>query len=61
MTITELTKRVWKEEYVLFRSRRNNGSQKYRKITKHIFWFYRCKEVRKRKERKTLSKYNRDL
>jgi hypothetical protein len=35
-----------------------NGSQKSRKITKSLFWVYshEHKEVRKRKERKTLSK-----
>jgi hypothetical protein len=35
-----------------------NGRQKYRKITKSLFWVYsqKRKEVRKRKEEKTLTK-----
>jgi hypothetical protein len=35
-----------------------NRVQKYRKITKSVFWVYmqKCKEVRNRKEEKTLTK-----
>jgi hypothetical protein len=61
MTITELFKNYRKEQTFIWVNKKINRYQKYRKITKSLFKFYIHKEERKKKERKTLSKYNRDL